>query len=111
MASLSAWWNSVTPQELFWLCFGFGAQAMFFMRFVLQWIASEKARQSIVPEVFWYFSFAGGLGLLIYAIHRVDPVIIVGQATGLFIYCRNIYFIWLQKREAREQQSSEIPAE
>lgn len=108
--SFAAWWNSISPQEFFWLSFGFLAQAMFFMRFVLQWLASEKARQSIVPEVFWYFSFAGGLGLLIYATYRMDPVIMVGQATGLLIYCRNIYFIWLEKRRVREEQQN-VPAE
>jgi lipid-A-disaccharide synthase-like uncharacterized protein len=71
---------------------------MFSMRFIVQWIASEKARASIVPETFWYFSIAGGLLLLAYAIYRTDPVFIIGQATGLVIYARNIYFIWKNKR-------------
>lgn len=71
---------------------------MFSMRFIIQWVASEKARASIIPEVFWYFSFSGGVLLLAYAIYRVDPVFILGQATGLAIYSRNIYFIWLGKR-------------
>jgi lipid-A-disaccharide synthase-like uncharacterized protein len=71
---------------------------MFSMRFIVQWIAAEKARASIVPEAFWYFSFAGGLLLLAYAIYRADPVFILGQATGLVIYARNIYFIWTNKR-------------
>jgi len=110
MAKLADWWGSISPQELFWLSFGFGAQAMFFMRFVLQWLASEKAKQSIVPEVFWYFSFAGGLGLLVYATYRVDPVIMLGQATGLLIYSRNIYFIWKEKRRLAEQEQK-VPAE
>ena len=69
------------------------------MRFIVQWIASEKARASIVPETFWYFSFVGGFLLLAYAVYRADPVFILGQATGLVIYSRNIYFIWVGKRE------------
>jgi lipid-A-disaccharide synthase-like uncharacterized protein len=72
---------------------------MFTMRFVIQWLASERARRSIVPETFWYFSFAGGLMLFIYAIYRMDPVFILGQGSGLFIYARNIVFIWRAKRE------------
>lgn len=92
------WWRAVPPGELAWLGIGFGAQLMFSMRFILQWVASERARASIVPEIFWYFSFMGGLMLLIYAIHRMDPVFILGQAMGLVIYSRNIYFIWLNKK-------------
>ena len=65
----------------------------------MQWLATEKARASILPETFWYFSMAGGAMLLAYAISRLDPVFILGQAAGLVIYARNIYFIWLGKRE------------
>jgi lipid-A-disaccharide synthase-like uncharacterized protein len=71
---------------------------MFSMRFVVQWLATEKARASIIPETFWYFSVLGDALLLAYAIYRMDPVFIVGQAAGLVIYARNIYFIWLGKR-------------
>lgn len=84
--------------DLIWLGIGLGAQALFSARFLVQWVISERARRSIVPEVFWYFSFAGGAALLAYAIHRADPVIILGQAAGLVIYSRNIYFIWREKR-------------
>jgi len=63
------------------------------MRFVMQWIASERAKQSVMPEIFWYFSLAGGLIVLIYAIHQQDIVFISGQGLGVFIYLRNIYFI------------------
>ncbi len=79
---------------------GLVAQLLFSMRFLVQWIATEKARASIIPETFWYFSFFGGILLLAYAVYRADPVFILGQATGLIIYSRNIYFIWLGKREA-----------
>ena len=82
-----------------WVILGFVAQGFFTMRFVVQWIASERARRSVVPETFWYFSFAGGLMLLLYAIYRLDPVFILGQASGLFIYARNIVFIREHKRK------------
>jgi lipid-A-disaccharide synthase-like uncharacterized protein len=80
-------------QKVIWLGVGFFGQALFSARFLVQWIASEKARQSVVPMAFWYFSLAGGLILLSYAIYKRDPVFIVGQATGTFIYLRNLYFL------------------
>ena len=82
-----------TRTELVWMVVGFIGQALFFGRFFVQWLASERKKSSVVPPQFWYFSVAGGLVLLAYAIHRRDPVITVGQATGLFIYARNLYFI------------------
>jgi lipid-A-disaccharide synthase-like uncharacterized protein len=98
LSSLVHWWHDTSTTEIAWVAIGFLAQAMFSMRFIVQWIASEKARASIVPETFWYFSFVGGLMLLAYAIYRADPVFILGQAAGLVIYARNIYFIWSHKR-------------
>ena len=95
----ASWWATTATKELVWLGVGFAAQLMFSMRFILQWIASERARKSIVPEVFWYFSFVGGAMLLAYAIYRSDPVFILGQAMGLFIYVRNIQLIWRGKAE------------
>ena len=77
-----------------WLGIGFLGQALFSARFLVQWIASERQRKSVVPVAFWYLSVAGGGLLLAYAIHRNDPVFIVGQATGLFIYLRNLWFIY-----------------
>jgi lipid-A-disaccharide synthase-like uncharacterized protein len=68
------------------------------LRFIVQWVATKRARASIIPETFWYFSFFGGALLLAYARYRVDPVFILGQATGLMIYSRNLYFIRLGKR-------------
>lgn len=76
-----------------WIVIGFIGQALFSARFVLQWLASERARRSIIPTAFWYFSLGGSMVLLAYAIHRADPVFIVGQATGLVIYLRNLYLI------------------
>ena len=97
LSKLAAWWASISTTELIWLGVGLLAQLMFSMRFILQWIASERAKRSIVPEVFWYFSCAGGAMLLAYAIYRTDPVFILGQGMGLFIYARNIQLIWRQK--------------
>ena len=100
MSALGAWWANMPASELMWVGLGFLAQLMFTMRFVVQWLASERARRSVLPETFWYFSFIGGAMLLAYAIYRLDPVFILGQAVGLFIYSRNIFFVRLGKREA-----------
>jgi lipid-A-disaccharide synthase-like uncharacterized protein len=83
-------------QYTIWLAIGFLGQAMFSMRFLIQWIYSERHRRSLIPVPFWYFSVAGGSLLLAYAIYRLDPVFIVGQAGGLLIYGRNLYFIHRQ---------------
>ena len=77
-----------------WLGFGLLGQAFFSARFLVQWIASERRKQSVVPVHFWYFSVGGGLMLLAYAIYRQDPVFILGQAAGLCVYARNLYFIY-----------------
>jgi lipid-A-disaccharide synthase-like uncharacterized protein len=77
----------------FWLVVGFVGQALFSMRFILQWIQSERERRSVIPVAFWYFSVAGSVVLLIYAIHRADPVFILGQAAGIVIYLRNLFLI------------------
>lgn len=98
LSKIALWWAQTPGAEKAWLAVGFLAQLMFSMRFIVQWIASEKARRSIVPETFWYFSLIGGAMLLAYAIYRVDPVFILGQAMGLAIYARNIYFIWTHRR-------------
>ncbi|MFH0873075.1 MAG: lipid-A-disaccharide synthase N-terminal domain-containing protein [bacterium] len=77
-----------------WVLIGFAAQVLFSMRFVVQWIASERKRQSVIPVSFWYFSIAGSLVLLLYAIHRNDPVFTLGQAFGTFVYVRNLMLIY-----------------
>ena len=84
--------------EIIWLSVGFLGQGLFSARFLVQWIKSEKAKRSIIPNAFWYFSIAGGMTLLIYAVHRMDPVFIVGQASGLLIYSRNLYFVQREKK-------------
>ena len=77
----------------FFMILGFIGQFFFSMRFVVQWIASEKHKKSVVPLSFWIFSVLGSSLLLIYAIYRKDPVFILGQAPNLLIYFRNIWFI------------------
>ena len=78
---------------MIWLVVGFLGQGMFMARFVVQWLASERKKQSVIPVKFWYFSILGGSISLIYAIHKQDPVFILGQGTGLLIYFRNLYLI------------------
>lgn len=85
-----------------WLIVGFAGQALFFSRFLVQWLASEKRRESYVPPAFWFLSIGGGLILLGYAVHRRDPVFIAGQATGILIYTRNLWFIYGPNRGRRE---------
>ncbi len=72
---------------------GFAGQGLFAMRFIIQWLTSEKHARSVIPLAFWYFSIGGGAVLLLYALWRKDPVIICGQGLGLFIYLRNLYLI------------------
>lgn len=72
---------------------GFVGQGVFFMRFLVQWLATERERRSVIPVAFWYFSIGGAMLLLMYGILDRDPVILIGQTTGLAIYMRNLYFI------------------
>ena len=85
-----------------WVILGFVAQAFFTMRFVVQWIASERARQSVIPIAFWFFSIGGGVLLLIYALYRRDPVFIAGQGLGLIVYVRNLYFILMNGKQTSQ---------
>lgn len=85
-----------------WLIVGFGAQICFFMRFLVQWVVSEKRGKSVIPIYFWYLSLFGGLTLLTYAIHIKDPVFIVGQSMGSFIYIRNLMLIYKNKKKVVE---------
>jgi lipid-A-disaccharide synthase-like uncharacterized protein len=86
MASASAWY-----------ALGFVGQAFFFSRFLVQWLASEREGRSVFPVAFWYLSLIGGVTLLAYAVHLRDPVFILGQATGAFIYLRNLHFRWREQ--------------
>jgi lipid-A-disaccharide synthase-like uncharacterized protein len=82
-----------SSETMTWIVIGFLGQALFSARFIVQWLASERAKRSLIPMAFWYFSLFGGAVLLSYAIHKRDPVFVVGQAAGLFVYLRNLYLI------------------
>jgi lipid-A-disaccharide synthase-like uncharacterized protein len=86
--------------ELIWVLFGLFGQLLFTGRFLVQWLASERARRSVVPVAFWYLSISGGLVLLAYAIYRADPVFIFGQSLGVVIYARNLWLIRHQHDQA-----------
>ena len=85
---------------LIWVIVGFVGQGLFSMRFVVQWLASERMKRSIIPHAFWYFSLAGGVTLLAYAIHKRDPVFIAGQGLGLVVYLRNLFLIRTGRQRA-----------
>ena len=89
--------QSLSNIELFFLIIGFTGQGLFASRFIVQWIYSEKKGESSIPIIFWYLSIFGGIGLLIYAIFRKDPVIITGQIFGILIYTRNLILIYKKK--------------
>jgi len=93
------YFNNLSQIEIIFLIIGFVGQGLFASRFIVQWIYSEKKGESQIPIVFWYLSIFGGIGLLIYAIFRKDPVIILGQSFGLFIYLRNLYLIYKKQNE------------
>ena len=86
-----------------WLIVGFAGQAIFTARFLVQWVASEKKRDAVVPVAFWWLSMVGGLTLLSYAVHKQDPVIIVGQGLGVFIYVRNLMLVSKARRRAERR--------
>lgn len=96
-AFLSLFQGPMTGMDVL-ILIGFAGQIMFFMRFFVQWIASERAGKSVVPETFWYFSLAGGVILTFYAYSRHDPVFLLGQGVGLFIYIRNIMLVHQNKK-------------
>ena len=85
-----------------WLLLGFGGQAFFSARFLLQWLASERRKASVVPTLFWWLSLGGGVCLLVYAVLRRDIVIIAGQAAGLGVYGRNLFLL---RSEAQRRSS------
>lgn len=96
-AKLAIWWQSMSARDVTWLAIGLVGQSMFVMRWFIQWLASERAKRLVVPEMFWYTSLIGGLMVLGYGLYKPDPVIVLGQF-GVFIYARNVYFLWRQKQ-------------
>ncbi len=98
---------NLSTTEILILVVGFTGQAMFFMRFFVQWLYSEKHRRSLIPTAFWYFSLGGSLLLLTYAIIKRDPVFIVGQSTGFIIYTRNLVLIHREQQEKADPQNND----
>ncbi len=96
---LAQWWFSLSALDLTWLGIGLAGQSMFFLRFLIQWISTERAQRSTVPQIFWYLSCLGAITVFAYGVHRTDPVLILGQTVGLVVYLRNIYFIRREKRQ------------
>lgn len=90
--------DSLLQHDYFWLGLGFLSQGFFCARFFVQWFVSELRKKSVIPTSFWYLSVFGSLGLLVYSIHKKDPVFIIGQFLGLLIYTRNICFIKSAKK-------------
>ncbi|MDA0739318.1 MAG: lipid-A-disaccharide synthase N-terminal domain-containing protein [Nitrospirae bacterium] len=99
LSDINAYFASLTLLESLWLGIGFFGQSLFFSRWIIQWIASERKAESQMPIAFWYMSLFGGLIVLAYAIHRRDPVFIAGQSIGSFVYLRNLMLIY-RKRTA-----------
>jgi lipid-A-disaccharide synthase-like uncharacterized protein len=97
----AAYADALGEREVIWIGIGFAGQFLFMMRFLWQWVQSERHKRSTIPIAFWYFSLAGGMTLFTYAIHRRDPVFIAGQALGLLVYTRNLMLIRREKCEGR----------
>lgn len=93
--------------DIIWLSIGLIGQTLFMMRFIVQWIHSERHQKSMIPVSFWYFSLSGGVIVLAYGIHRVDPVIILGQLPGTFVYARNLMLIRREHRDALAEITDE----
>jgi lipid-A-disaccharide synthase-like uncharacterized protein len=81
-----------------WLLLGYAGQMLFTMRFIVQWVASERVGRSVIPVAFWFFSIGGGMLLFIYALYIRDPVFIIGQGFGLLVYLRNLYFVFRERQ-------------
>jgi lipid-A-disaccharide synthase-like uncharacterized protein len=98
----------IAPNKL-WLAFGFIAQGCFFMRFLVQWMESERRKESVIPISFWYWSLLGAGGTMIYAVHRRDPVFVLGQTTGFVIYIRNLIMIGRKEKAPGKDLASAHP--
>ena len=98
--TLFQWLHVDSWAEFWWVCVGLVGQLLFTGRFLVQWLASEKAKKSVMPLAFWYFSITGGAVLLAYALYRRDPVFVLGQGAGLGIYVRNLWLIRAERADA-----------
>ncbi|MFA6178536.1 MAG: lipid-A-disaccharide synthase N-terminal domain-containing protein [Methylophilaceae bacterium] len=91
--ALRSYVTGMPTTDLIWLGIGLVGQCLFMMRFIVQWIHSERHQQSLIPVSFWYLSLSGGLIVLAYGFHRADPVIILGQLPGTIVYTRNLMLL------------------
>ncbi len=105
LSDVSAYFANLTLVESVWLGIGFFGQSLFFSRWIVQWLASERKAESQIPQAFWYMSLAGGLIVLSYAVYRHDPVFIIGQGVGAFVYLRNLMLIRNHQRHRRRHGS------
>ena len=90
--------NVFFRQFNWWELLGIFGQSLFASRFIVQWVASERVGRSVIPVAFWFFSLGGGVILFVYSIYKRDPVFILGQGLGLFVYLRNLYFVFRERR-------------
>lgn len=97
---IEAWWHAAIADKGWLVVFGLSAQTMFMMRFIVQWISSERAKRSVMPVAFWWFSLGGGMMLIVYGFLRPDLVIIAGQVPALIVYGRNLHLIRREQRGA-----------
>jgi len=88
-----------------WIIVGFLGQACFFSRFLVQWVASERRGESVMPVTFWFLSLLGGTIILVYSIYRRDPVFIAGQSVGLLVYIRNLMLIRRKRLAERRAET------
>ena len=98
--SLQHYAAGMSAQDALWLGIGLTGQVLFMMRFIVQWIHSERHGESLIPVSFWYLSLAGGLIVLAYGLHKLDPVIILGQLPGTVVYTRNLMLIRHKSKES-----------
>jgi lipid-A-disaccharide synthase-like uncharacterized protein len=99
--AIGAYLHDVFVMRLdWWVLLGLVAQIFFTLRFAVQWIASERVGKSVIPIAFWWFSIGGGLLLFVYALYRRDPVFVLGQGFGVFVYLRNLYFVMRDRKQA-----------
>jgi lipid-A-disaccharide synthase-like uncharacterized protein len=90
--------NVFVVQLNWWVLLGYLGQSLFAMRFIVQWVASERVGRSVIPVAFWFFSIGGGVLLFVYSLIIRDPVFIIGQGLGLFVYLRNLYFVFRERK-------------
>jgi lipid-A-disaccharide synthase-like uncharacterized protein len=106
LAHVASWFTT----DHVWEVIGYGGQGLFAARFIVQWFQSEKEGRSVIPVAFWYCSVGGGIVLLAYAIYKHEGVFILGQASGLIVYARNLFLIFKERRALSEAAGPAAPA-